>query len=925
MTILNQCYKSITAGILLLACASSQAQVDVTTWHNDLARTGVNAQETILTTQNVNTNQFGRLYKVPTDGQAYAQPLYLHDVEIAGGSHDVVYVATEHNSVYIFDADTGTQYAQVSLTPPGGTTVSSTADLNCTDINPEVGITGTPVIDRATNTLYVVAKSKVNGSIVQHLHALDTSTLEEKLAGPVEIQASAPGRALDGDGTNVWFNPQTALQRPALVLVNGHVLIAFASHCDIRPYHGWVMSYNAATLDQEAVWNATPNGEPNSNAQNQVSHGGIWMSGAAPSIDADGNIYVITGNGYWNGTSDFGDSVVKLGPPANGTFPVRDYFTPFDQQNMSNGDVDLGSSAATLLPRTANGEDLLVLQAKGSSSSGRGSSLYVLDRNNLGKSCVLLNPPCTDRNPQIRQEILGATPGVLSSAVVWNHRIFWNARGNSPVFSWSFDAGGSTPVSALPVSQTAATVSANAGSSLSANGATNGIYWIIHNTGEMRAYDALDLSRQLYSTSEAPNGRDNSGGAVKFNPPTIANGKVYLANQNSLVSYGLLTGKATTPTFSPPGGTYSSAQTVTISNTTPFPRFFYTTDGTTPTTGSTQYSGPITVNRSMTIRAISVADGLGQSDVASASYIINGSTPPQAALPTFSPTPGTYTSAQSVSISDATPNAVIHFTTDGSTPTTSSPVYSGPISVSSTSTLRALAVASGFSPSAVATGVYTITTGGGTNPPVNYPGGFPDATGFALVGGATVSNGTLQLTDGGNFENRSVWYSTPVNVAAFTTEFSFQITPAGPNASDGMTFTIQNMGLSARGGIGGALGYQDIKPSVAVKFDLWNNDGEGANSTGFYTGGVAPTVPALDLTGTIDLHAGHVMHAKLTYDGMTLTLVLTDTATGASFQASQAINIPQTVGGSTAYVGFTAGTGGTVATHSILNWTYAAN
>jgi hypothetical protein len=192
-----------------------------------------------------------------------------------------------------------------------------------------------------------------------------------------------------------------------------------------------------------------------------------------------------------------------------------------------------------------------------------------------------------------------------------------------------------------------------------------------------------------------------------------------------------------------------------------------------------------------------------------------------------------------------------------------------------------------------------------------------------LVGGATVSDGTLQLTDGGNFENRAVWYSTPVNVTAFETNFSFQITPAGPNASDGMTFTIQNAGPSARGGIGGALGYQDIKPSLAVKFDLWNNDGEGANSTGFYTGGVAPTVPALDLTGTIDLHSGHVMHAKLAYDGTTLTLVLTDTVTGASFQASQAIDIPQTVGGSTAYVGFTAGTGGTVATHSILDWTYA--
>jgi len=637
MATFHQCCKSIAAGMALLACIPSHAQVDVTTWHNDLARTGVNAQETILTTQNVNTSEFGRLYKVPTDGQAYAQPLYLHDVKIAGGTHNVVYVATEHNSVYVFDADSGAQYAQVNLTPPGGTPASSVADLNCGDIHPEVGITGTPVIDRTTDTLYVVAKSKVSGRLVQRLHALDTRTLEEKFAGPVEIQASAPGRALDGDGTNVWFDPKTALQRTGLALVNGHVVIAFASHCDVRPYHGWVMSYNAATLGQEAVWNATPNGEPSSNPERQVSHGGIWMSGAAPSIDADGNIYVVTGNGYWNGTSEFGDSVVKLGPPRNGTFPLLDYFTPFDQQNMSNGDVDLGSSAATLLPRTAAGEDLLIIQAKGGTQPGRGTSLYVLDRNNLGKSCTLLNPPCTDRDTQIRQQIISATDGVLGSAIVWNHRIFWNSRGGAPVRSWSFDVGGSTPVSPLPVAQTPEVTSATAGASLSANGTTNGIYWIVHNTGEMRAYDAMDVSRRLYSTSEAPNGRDDSGGAVKFAPPTIANGKVYLANHNSLVAYGHLNGKATMPTFSPPGGTYSSAQTVTMSNTTPYARMFYTTNGATPTTGSTPYNGPITVSANTTIRAITVADGVRQSDVGSASYTFRGSVAQQEASTASSP------------------------------------------------------------------------------------------------------------------------------------------------------------------------------------------------------------------------------------------------------------------------------------------------
>jgi hypothetical protein len=736
-----------------VGAATAHAQVNVTTYHNDIARTGQNTQETILTPSNVNSSQFGKLFTVALDGDVYAEPLYLANVGIAGGTHNVLYAVTEHDSLYAIDADLGTVYWHISVIPSGGTTVNSISDLSgCTDIVPEIGITGTPVIDSGSGTIYFVAKSIVNGSIVQYLHAIDVGSSAEKFGGPVQINATVPGAAKDGNGTTVSFNAKWQNQRAALLLENGHVVIGWGSHCDYSPWHGWIMSYNASTLAQEAAWNSSPNGNPNT--PDKVGCNGIWMAGSGVAADANGNLFFPTGNGNYNagssfGLTDYGDSVVRLNPITGSTLTVGDYFTPYNQSNLQNNDQDVGSGGLILLPTLPSGQQLLV-------SNGKQGTIYLLNRSNLGKYCPNLTPACTNSDPQIVQELQagnGGTSSIHGAPAYWNGNLYW-AGDNDALRLYTFNANNSGLLSHGSVSQTAKTFEFSTPTpSVSANGTTNGILWAIDdsqydytcnggsNCQVLYAYDATNLSNLLYASNQAPNNRDVPGGAVKFATPAIANGKVYVGGQSEVSAFGLLGAVTATPTFSPAAGTYSSTQTVTLADATPGAAIYYTTNGSTPGTGSTPYVAPITVSTTTTVKAIAVAPGASSSAVASAVYTISL---PTAAAPTFNPAAGTYSSTQTVTLADTTPGAIIYYTTNGSTPGTGSTVYTTPITVSATTTIQAIAVANGYTNSSVAIALYTITP----PPPPSFTIGLSTASGTVAPGQSASTTVTLTPSNG---------------------------------------------------------------------------------------------------------------------------------------------------------------------------------
>jgi hypothetical protein len=483
-------------------------------WHNDLAGTGQNQAETALTTSNVNQNSFGKKATYQLDDQSFTQPLFVSNVPFPGaGQHDAVYVATESNTVYAFDAkgQASGPFWQKNLTPAGAHVIdgNTTAGGQGGPINPNVGITGTPVIDGSSGTLYVVAVSQVGSGVHRHqLHALDITTGNEKFGGPVDIKASVPGTAAGSTNGQVTFDPTLELQRSALTLVNGVVYIAWASYQDFGNYHGWVMGYDASTLKQVRVWNATPDG----------TKGGIWMSGAPLTADSSGNLYLVVGNGTFDadkGGKDYGDSIVKLTPNGGG-FTISDYFTPFDQANLAATDFDLGSSGLTLLLNQGLGVN-----------AGKAGKIYLVDLNSMGKFQ-------SGSDSQIVQSIggaLGTGPDDLdySTAVYWNGNVYYVGDIDT-VKQFQLSNG---KLSTSPIVSTHSYGYPGANMSISSNGNSNGILWVLEASGQnvLHAYDATDVGTELYNSTQA-GGRDHFGTAVRFTVPTIVNGRVYVAGQN---------------------------------------------------------------------------------------------------------------------------------------------------------------------------------------------------------------------------------------------------------------------------------------------------------------------------------------------------------------------------------------------------------
>jgi hypothetical protein len=509
--------------------------VQVLTNHNDSARTGANLAETALTTSNVAVTSFGRLFARPVDDEIYAQPLIVPGVTIPGmGTHDVVYVATMNDSIYAFDAADPTAQKplwQVSfLDAANGVTPVDHTDVGwaCgvySDISGHIGVLSTPVIDPQTRTLYAVAKTKENTvDQVYRLHALDLATGAERPGSPVVISAHVPGTGAGNMGGVVTFDPVVENQRSALTLANGNVYIAFASYCDTGTYHGWVLAYDAATLAPKAVFNDTPDG----------AAGGIWMSGQGLSVDATGNLYLLSGNGTFDGLAtgptNFGTSFVKLSPALG----VLDWFTPYNGAALNAGDLDLGSSGALILP----GSNLVI-------GGGKDGNLYVVDGGNLGHFNA------TD-NKQIVQTLQVTNHHVHGSPIVWDLpsgqlMYVWGEFGylNSyQLVNGQFQQVGQS-VKPAPDGMPGGMLS------VSANGTTpgSGIIWATHplsgdanqavRPGILQAFDAADLTKVLWDTQRDP-ARDDFGNFAKFCPPTVANGKVYLATfSKQLVVYGL--------------------------------------------------------------------------------------------------------------------------------------------------------------------------------------------------------------------------------------------------------------------------------------------------------------------------------------------------------------------------------------------------
>jgi hypothetical protein len=525
--------------------AASPTAVSVLTQHNDNARTGQNMSETILNTTNVNTAQFGKLFAMPADGQVYAQPLYVPGVSINGGVHNVVIIATENDTVYAYDADSSAaplwQASMVNAAHGAGaneTALNSATTTGCTDTQPKVGITSTPVIDSTSKTVYVEAKSTDGTNYFHRLHALDLLTGNEKTPGPVVIAGTVPGT---GDGMvngQIAFDNLRHLNRPGLLLFkdtnnNSTIYLAYASHCDSGPYHGWLFAYDAATFAQKAVYVTTPNG----------GLGGFWMSGAGVSADANGNIFIASGNGTFDNTTavvETGDTILKL-VIANQSFTLLDYFTPQNQFDLGAppNDVDLGAGGVLLLPDQPGQFPHILVEA------GKEGKVYVVNRDQMTTGNSHYCSGCASDTEIIEETAANTVGGIFDGPAYWNNTVYLSGVNHGltaiPIANGLPDfthISAGSPFLNFP----------GAGISISSNGVTagTGIAWAIsaaaYNTpgpALLLAYDATNVLTVLYTSAQNA-ARDSAGNAVKFAVPTVANGKVYVGTSTEVDVYGLL-------------------------------------------------------------------------------------------------------------------------------------------------------------------------------------------------------------------------------------------------------------------------------------------------------------------------------------------------------------------------------------------------
>lgn len=503
--------------------------LNVLTYHNSNQRTGLNALETTLTVANVNPATFGKVNFLSTDGVVYAEPLYVSNITINGTLHNVVYVVTEQDSVYAFDADNGTQLWQTSALLPNEV---PSMYPDCGLINP-IGITSTPVIDLSagmSGLIYMIAVSQdQNQAYHQRLHALDLVTGAEWSGGPVEISGQYPGSGAGSQDGNVMFDPAQYLQRAALLELNHRIYIAFSSHCDEDPYTGWIMQYSAWNLQQLSVLDITPNG----------SEGAIWQSGGGLAADSDGNIYMLVGNGTFDTTldsngfpinGDYGNTFLKI----SGDTPMKvvDYFTMYNTVYESQQDLDFGSGGPIILdiPPALPSQPSIPVAI----GAGKDTNIYVVNRYNMGKWNLF-------NDDGLYQELDGAVNyGIFSTPAVFNNTIYYGPE-YGQVTAFPIVNG---YISTNPSSQSATVFGARGTTpSISSNGFTNGIVWAnaysATDFGVLHAYDARNLGQELYNSNMAGS-RDQYGLATKFITPMVANGKVYIATPGGVAVYGLL-------------------------------------------------------------------------------------------------------------------------------------------------------------------------------------------------------------------------------------------------------------------------------------------------------------------------------------------------------------------------------------------------